>query len=442
MIDATNVLAGGQVMVQDPRSLLGKAVNDYIQNAMEHANMTGEKQPMLSPVHSLLSALTSNRQQLMLTDFEKAINGGLNQNFRTLYYNTVDLSSFEANVNPALGGMIKSSGSVELKSYLFKESVIAIAPQGQPAEFKKFEVLLQNNPNANIAEYFAKLHARGLMTISIEQLTKLLKSLVSKPVNVGLTLDGDDIYQVNASEGIFSKFNFDNKFGGGAGSNGNDMVVYADSTLSYGETGGTASLFPRDKVTALFNRMDGVLGTKTKREIFIICPRTVLQKIMNERRQEMNWSSSGLSQQEYLKIIVNGNSIVGQGTLQVDPHYNHSAMNDNQITYVSVPDWLWCKVFGKDPTKSFKDDTTDVYTLFALCYDSIQYESSELVMQTYVPAATVNSIPYGVADILAMKQKYASVVSDPYGIVAMEVLADNITLRDTEPNMNFAYSRI
>ena len=92
MIDATNVLAGGQVMVQDPRSLLGKAVNDYIQNAMEHANMTGEKQPMLSPVHSLLSALTSNRQQLMLTDFEKAINGGLNQNFRTIYYNTVFLS--------------------------------------------------------------------------------------------------------------------------------------------------------------------------------------------------------------------------------------------------------------------------------------------------------------------------------------------------------------
>ena len=36
-IDATNVLAGGQVLVQDPRSLLGKSVTDYIQSAMEYA---------------------------------------------------------------------------------------------------------------------------------------------------------------------------------------------------------------------------------------------------------------------------------------------------------------------------------------------------------------------------------------------------------------------
>ena len=143
----------------------------------------------------------------------------------------------------------------------------------------------------------------------------------------------------------------------------------------------------------------------------------------------MNWSSSGLIQQEYLKVIVNGNSIAGQGTLQIDPHYNHQAMNDNQITYVSVPDWLWCKVFGSAATKSFKDGTTNVHTLFAITYDSLQYETSEIVMQT-------------VSNMLAMKLKYSSVVSDPYGIIALEVLADNITLRATEPNMDLSYQRV
>lgn len=442
IVDATNVLAGGQVMVQDPRSLLGKSVTDYIQNAMDHASMTGERSPMLSPMHSLLSTLTSNRQTLMLTDFEKQINGGLSQNFKTIYYTPVDLSSYTINVNPVLGGTIKASGSVDLKSYSYKESVYVDALQGQVAEFEKFKVLLQNNPNANIAEYFAKLHARGLMMCSYEQLKNLLMSLVSKQVNPSMTLNGDDVYQVNANETIFSKFNFQNKFGGGSGSNGNDMIVYVDSTLSYNETAGTNNLFTRNKVSALFDRMDPVLGTKSRREIFILGPKTIIKKIMEERRQEMNWSSSGLSQPEYLKIIANANSIVGQGTLQVDPHYNHASMNDNQITYVAIPDWLWCKVYGKNPTKSIKDGSTNVHTLFALTYDTLQYEYSELVMQTYVPAATVNTIPYGVSDILALKQKYSSVVSDPYGIVAMEVLADNITLRETEPNMNFSYNRI
>ena len=441
-IDATNVLAGGQVLVQDPRSLLGKSITDYIQSAMEHAGITGQRQPMFSPIHSLLSVLTSNIQKLPLTDFEKGINGALNQNFRTLYYTPIDLSAFKSYSNPAIGGQLQASGGVGMKSYAYKESIISVPLQGQPAEFRKFETLLQGNPNTNIAEYFVKLHARGLMIIAIEQLTTLLKSLTSKYVNASLTLDGDNVYQVGSDETIFSKFNVDNKFGGGSGSNGNDMIVYADSTLSYGETAGTASVFPRDKVTALFNRMDSVLGGKAKREIFIICPKTILQKILNERRQEMNWSSSGLAQQEYLKVIVNGNSIVGQGTLQIDPHYNHQAMNDNQITYVSVPDWLWCKVFGSSPTKSFKDGTTNVHTLFAITYDSMQYETSEIAMQTYVPAATNNSIPYGVSDILAMKLKFASVISDPYGIIAMEVLADNIALKAVEANMDLSYQRV
>lgn len=396
---------------------------------------------MLSPVHSLLTTLTSNYQQLVLTDTEKAINGGLNQGMGTVYYNTVDLSSFRINTNPALGSMLKSGGSVKTKSYSYKQSVIAHPVQGSPAEFRTFEVLLQNNPNANIADYFRKLHARALMIISTEQLTTLLKSLVSKPVSVGVSVDGDDVYQVNSSETIFSNFNFANKFGGGSGSSGNDMIVYGDSTLTYAETAGTMSLFPIEKVTSLFNRLDSVLGTKQKREIYIVAPRSIVQKIMELRRVGLTWSASGLAQREYLKIITNANSIIGQGVFQVDPHYNHEMLNDNQITYVSIPDWLWCKVYGKAPTKSIKDGTTNVHTLFALVSDSLLYETSPLVMNTYVPAATVDSIPYGVSDILSMKQKYASVISDPYGIVAMEVLADGITLRDVEPNINLSYNR-
>lgn len=444
MLDSNNFLSGGVVLVQNPDGLLGKAINDYISDAMMHGNVTGESQPMLSPVHSLLSLMTDDKNIIQLPTYESRHNGALLRNYKTIMYNPIDLSSYQVNLNTPVGGMIKPAGSVDAKSYSYLENSVAIVTSGDIAEARKYQVLLSENPDANIARYFTTLHKRGLLCLALAQVEMLLQSLTSKPYNVSLTAGGDDIYQINQNETIFSKFNFQNKFNGGAGSNGNEQVVYVDGTRKNAEPAGVASRFPRSKVSALFKAMNPILSAKSRKEIFILGPKTIAETFMEDRRGEMQWQNSGLAQQEYLKIIVNANSIVGQGTVQIDPHYNWSTNNVNQITYIAIEDFIWAKVFGKNPTVSLKEGSNaNVFTLFAIAHNTLRYDVSPLVMQTYVPAATADGgIPNGVNDIFALKQKWASVVADPYGIFALEVLADGIVLDDTIPNMNLGFSKI
>ena len=415
MSDINTIITGGQIMARNPSEFVAQSVKDFAALAVQHANVA----PLETPVHGLIMGLTDDVERLDLTEEEKMMRGAL-MSYTNVSYSPVDSTKYNIYKNPEYGQMLKVNGTRDVKGYTFPINVYfsGYEPTGQ--DMRKW--IAYQKETGSAAGYIKALLDGLNPVLSKQFLTEFLLGMVSKPKTLSLEYNNTILYQLNGSDSDIANFNFEDGFG--AGDDNKTKIVLADNRFSTSETAGVAEALTNDKVRAIKNRL--LSYGQANGMIFIAVPFSVMVHTRKywESQNTMKWVDTGFTQDWVKNLIVNKNPVLGEGSIVPHPLYD-------DITFIVIPDYIWSNVYGADPRKSFGDNSTDVFHCFAFTHNTHRYIYSEPILEIVRRAeATGEGIAFGMADPAKTVQKFACKIANPFSIVAVEVLATDIKLRD------------
>lgn len=402
-MDLNTVISGASIRPLDASEIFAKGIQDFAAQATSNGTTFDFRTPVDDVVDNVLTRMSENVGR---TEVEDAMTFE-NKLVKPFAYSLAPKNGFDVTTNANPGDVIKAETKRTAKSINVRITPYYAPYRPEYEDLVKWGVFTNNN----YASYVQSLFYGSLLGYSHFQMTDLLSGLVSKPDDITVNFNETVVFSSDATD--FDKFNFTDGF--------ENKIVYADNTLTKTSPNGTAEGLTDEKLDIIIKRLYTLNAAKPNgsNEIFIILPLTLLEDYKSYLRVRYNFNSTGIVNEWVKQIFTIQNEIMGGNCLYVSPTRDSSV----SVKFIGIPDYKWTAVFGAKTRKSFKDNTQDVYHIFAMNRDALmKFYNNPIVEVTNLKYGS-EGLKIGVGDQTTTRGKWAARVINPNRIVAVEVLA-------------------